>query len=551
MKNTLYACLAKFLILPAVMMTALTGCDPTRESGDRPVKFTARSNGSSATKTFYKDGPGGSGKVRISWNESDKIKIFSPSGGSVQGATTEAVHPTDPAYKLGLHYAVYGLREIDNGAAGAQSTARLVLAGENPNGLTWAGSGDATFYAVYPHTTPYNAAGQGLSFVLTMPSAQSGDASGVASMPLVARTPDVESGKAVNLAFNPAFSAFEIHLRSAAGSGDIDLHSFTLSQDNTGRADSEKKYVTGTCYYNMEGAGIHYVTGTPAVSGEQACSESVTVNLSGQSITETREVVFTLFTLPDELDRVSVTVNFTKDGRTKSRTLKLKRNNAWIRFPACHKARISGLALDGGASWELTVEGEVLPWDGYSQSLDHHVSIQEKVSVSGAIENTTAWQSTVGGGSSSHYAEAGGYSKYHQIRTLNRDLPENRRHFTVTFTPTAPTGGYWMLVPTFRAGDTESPKHFRFEVVLPGGDVSSQLRGPILNSAVTIRIYPKDYVLSDINTYDVWFRTFFSPSRNFSPSINADSEFQDAHSDGRFSYWTFRLAHYEGYYTED
>jgi hypothetical protein len=183
------------------------------------------------------------------------------------------------------------------------------------------------------------------------------------------------------------------------------------------------------------------------------------------------------------------------------------------------------------------------------------------VNILHSIETTDSWK-TAHGNSSNHYFDtnwveqgttgygegSNNYAKNYQIRTLNRDLPLSDRYFTITFTPSAPVGGYWQLIPQYKAGDTQSPRHFRFERSVPGGGKSADLYGQILTSQETIKIYPVDWDPSDVNTYSVWFTCLFSTSPTFANSINADTEFQDVHSDGRFSYWVFRLQQYQGQY---
>lgn len=537
----------KILLLSSLVIFALlAGCEPTLNHNGRQVKFSARSNGVS-TKTAY-DGEA-SGYAIIAWQERDQIRIYSPK--NADGVITGPSESTPAGSTFGYYFADYGLTGFT--LSGHEHKAKLVLAESNPNGLTWVtDGGSATFYSIYPKDVAVNSSGDNLRAVVTIPNEQNGwvnknpeDITAVAEYPLVARQ-TAENGDAVDLRFDPAFSAFEFHLKSA--DKNITLNSFELSTEGD-------TYLTGTCYYDIDSKEASFVPSN-ASTLEENCKKSVKFYFPENTvITSTNEVKFTIFALPAELSQMTIRVNF--DG-SKSRSLKLKQNDEWISFPACHKARINGLALEGGDSWRLEIDGNVLSWHGLDVTIDQQVSIQGKVAISGTIESTNAWQTDVGGGRDNHYADSdwviggtSGYDKNYQIRTLNRDLPEEDRYFTMTFTPTAPTGGYWKLIPTFKEGDNESYKHYRFEVILPGGEPSTQLTGQIINSQVTVKIYPQDWSLSDMNTYDMWFTCYFSPSINFTPSISADSEFQDVHGDGRFSYWVFRLAQYSEHWIDE
>jgi len=582
------------LCLAGIMLYLAAGCETTFEQKGRDVKFTASSRGSVSTKTAY-GSETNDGYAIIAWEDNDQIRIYSPNtnyligsegsaqevvvvGEGVGGTTFDYVYDDykvkpDPLPQSGhIHGAT-----LEN----VQSSTNL-----DGRGLYWNLSDNAaepaTFYGVYPPSVGASwFRNGGLAFEVVVSKNQTPLEPQINSLPLLAMQTVAEpsTSSKVNLQFYPAFTAFEFNLKSEDL---ITLKSFTLETS------SDDCYVTGTCLYApaLKGQGqgqdpfyllnsqLYYIDANNKQfwQGYESCEKSLTIDFPtgtqiGPEVGETpaKEVTFTLFALPNDLDQMSITVNLTTiDGSTKSRKLKLQQKDSnnefqWITFPAGHKARIKGLAVDKGATWLLDIDGKVLPWNGYDEKIKAQVTLQGKVSITGAIENTYAWKSTVGKEldagdniTDNHYETDGTYSQFYQVRTLNTysEIAEADRYFLLTFTPTAPTGGYWELVPTFKDGDTESRNHFKFELEdRPNAGFKpvemDELNGPILNSIVKIRIIPKNYEWSDPNTYNLWFKYYCRTSKTSAP-ISGDSEFQDVHRDGRFSYWTFRLGQYEG-----
>ena len=330
----------------------------------------------------------------------------------------------------------------------------------------------------------------------------------------------------MTLYFNPAFTAFEFHLKSL--DEEIELVNFTL--------ESGAKNLSGKLVAEITGTGETATLGEPTIS-DGGKTVKITFPANTKITKNGDEQVFTLFALPQAYNDLTLKFNVKVGGVAETRSFPLKNTSGWISFAPFKKHRITGLRMPGSM------------WNGYSETIDSQVSVEGKVQITGDIESVYM---DVDSDYKNHYKSAFGYSKFYQIRTLDRGTTPIRPgeeetprvplgHFEMTFRPTAPVGGYWQLIPQFKDGDTESPKHFRFEVVLPGGVISDQLTGPIINEAITVKIYPKDYESSDMNVYEVWFTAYFSPSKSFNPLISADSEFQDVHGDGRFSYWTFRL----------
>ena len=520
----------------------------------REIRFRAATvipGGQAGTKTVY-SGDVANGRERIDWLPSDVIRVAS------DVARTEG----------DLYYAEYTISGTPSDE-GEVSKADLDVSGE---GLLW-GDGTHHFWGIYPSraiaVSGSTASVSGLSISDTQDVIDDADHKTTSST-LTAFAPDMgsawmladkagvtESTSAFELGFYPAFTAFEFTLKNQLAAP-LTVKSFTLSSSSTD--------IAGTFDVTAFADG-----GLSTFDNFSSGSKSIAVGFgsTGVEITDEKFLTFTVLALPRDLSNLSVTINIDKGGQTLSRTLALKYSsshathpNESITFDACKKHRITALAVDGEEFWSLSLSGDVNYWNGEERSIEQSVSISGKVNILHSIETTDSWKAAHGNSSNHYYdtywLEQGttgygvddgiNYSKNYQIRTLNRDLPVSDRYFTMTFTPSAPVGGYWQLIPQYKEGDTQSPRHFRFERSVPGGGKSADLYGQILTTQETIRIYPVDWDPSDINTYNVWFICLFSTSPTFTNAINADSEFQDVHSDGRFSYWVFRLEQYQGQY---
>lgn len=526
---------SKTLLLLAGMSLLLAGCQKEgRNGGDADlIRFSASAR--PETKTAYgdyeNDNNGDPVWQRIEWQVDDLVRIFSPEA-------------TD-RYNDSKHYADYRVVEVSN--SGRISEAKIVNSADdndNDNGLLWGDADSYMFYGIYPMLTGSVATTDNVnscSFTGAKIDANQGTGDLSVNMPkygyLTAVKAGVSSRSNVRLEFEPAFTAFEVTLKAREDVvGEITLVDFNLV--------SLGDDVLGGPF------SINYSGTDRSFDFSSATDKTVGVTFpAGTTISATKGLTFTVYALPQTVSNLML--DFTvKDANNQNvhRRLKLTKSGSAIEFTGCRKHRIYGVAMPDGI-WQLEIDGDVLPWNGYSETIDSQVSVEGKVQITGDIESVYM---DVDSDYKNHYKSAFGYSKFYQIRTLDRGTTPIRPgeeetprvplgHFEMTFRPTAPVGGYWQLIPQFKDGDTESPKHFRFEVVLPGGVISDQLTGPIINEAITVKIYPKDYESSDMNVYEVWFTAYFSPSKSFNPLISADSEFQDVHGDGRFSYWTFRL----------
>lgn len=586
------------LTVLAASALLLTGCNPILPSEGNKVKFKARSKSQLATKTSYAGDAVGKTHEDIYWSEGDDIRIYS--------GNTAVVTPAFANYELVI--------------SSDKTRATLQNPAETPNGLAWVtdpaqGNDDVTFYAVYPPSTQGSESGW---FTMSIPSEQTFATPSETDMKhayMLAQNTLTRSqfNSEVSLEFYPAFTAFQINLKSK--DDELTLKKFRIYSETNHLAGAYygllKKVTTsdeaGNEYFSfntdkslrMDFACVLDDNNQPTslqneVFVEFPYYETETETEKNTKISPTSAVDFTLLALPygivnpladyatkPYLTDLWLEVTFLKKNGNEvvevKKKLALKQTTTttvgeesttttdFYKFASCKKYCINGLAVDGGDKWRLSIDGEILPWTYYKEeltSLDqiNVYSVQDPitgsyhtVSITGSIETTQEWRDDHNG-STNHEIAYQGYSRYYQVRTLNWNLPIsplNKQFIEMSFLPQAPIGGYWQMVPEFLG--TNSDKHFSFQVKTEGvtdWEVQDAPHGQILNHMVYVRIYPKDWE-GDLNTYEMILKCYFSPNHNFDPTYSADSELQDMHGNGQFSYWRFRLEKGSGIYTPD
>lgn len=358
----------------------LAGCQKeifTRKGQVAEVPFGASSNSSnSKTRTEY--GTFSNGKQEILWNDSDEIRVYSPTAARRVGlesamANLEPGQEPDPSSLY--FWADYGVIPFEDDKTQAKINNLSNDGQGNPydqsqvdyevgNGLAWVYGQDSvkhTFYAIYP--APYSAEGKNNTlngcnglFNLSIPSgnqafSEMGNISSYGYMTAVSEPLKASPNAKVLLDFYPSFSAFEISIRSAAEA--IALSEFKLISANEGLtgAYSVSYDANGNADYDCSGTG-----------------KEITVNLTGNSApaaSENKDLVFSVLALPR--DYTSLTVQFTTiTGVTRS--LKLKYDDDYsdtslagksIKFSGLKRHRIYGLVLPSG---ELLVSVGTAPW---------------------------------------------------------------------------------------------------------------------------------------------------------------------------------------------
>ena len=505
------------LLLMAAALTVLSGCDPTLiDEGGRKVKFTAVSKADPATKTAYGSVTGTT--QMIAWSENDKLRIYSPKdeNGGVVGDLSGSVSWTEDAQtkKIDYVYADYTVKDIDNSSSAPLSKA--TLKNVQDNGLSWAGSNGATFYAAYPYNTEISVNEQksNLCFVINVPAGnadtpagtQTGLPADVSTMPLLSIKENVSSGSDVSLDFYPFFSTFELQLKSLNES--LTLTSAILFIDPTGMTPAEKAkmWLSGSCYYDLNllkdrsmvvDGNTHYLKNA-VLQFDDDVKKDIEVSIDNKVITSTTQQTVTFFTLPCTIDHLCLRVNYTHNGTAYSKMIRLKQNDNWVSFAAGHKTVIKGLAVNPDL-WTfktITLTGKALEWETESISTISDKSPQaSQFAVTGARNIYDI-----------HHNDDG--KKYRQYWLL-RDGGELKTA-VVTFKIFSPQSGTYEIIPQ---GDTR-----HFDAAPETGSWTGRING---TTTVTFKVRPN---ANATETSKIWFKTTVTDMNG--QVFNIDSETQ-------------------------
>ena len=325
----------KTIFILATALATFSSCQRLNLGG-KPVRFSASAK-SDATKTVY-SGDSTGNHEDIYWEDGDQILIQS----------SDAAVASTPGGETSVVYN----RAVNEDRTTATITNTVT------NGLTWNETDDVTFYGVYPAGTGIRGTGQfNMSIDKDQVYADLIDPSTTTDMSsayMLART-DVSGGAStVPLEFYPAFTAFEIHLANrtpegSTGTGDITLNSLSVksTSDDLSGAYYSSSWSGGKAAFTADGTGYKEVTvAFPA----------------NTTISDTKEVAFTLFVLPvKNVTNLYLEVTFETSNGTKTKKLNLKQNGNFITFDACKKHRLIGVTLDSGETWDLYMTLDIIP----------------------------------------------------------------------------------------------------------------------------------------------------------------------------------------------
>ena len=584
---------SKTLLLLAGMSLLLAGCQKEGHYDDDKglIRFSAATR--PGTKTVYSGVDVTEGTVtyeRIDWKENDRIRIWSPEATDrydLNHAADYKVVQVTPDGRRSTAKIVNASTEypVDPGVPDPS-------AGENDNvnGLVWGDADTYTFYGTYPVLTGTVAKTNGTpsaSFTgLEIEADQgTGDLS-VNNMPkygyLTAAKTGVSNGSDVRLEFEPAFTAFEVTLQAQTGvEGEIPIVNFELV--------SEGDDVLAGPF------GISYSGTTRSFDFSEATGKTVGITFpNGTTIApatataDAKTLTFTVFALPHTVSNLMLRFTVKDDaGQNVTRKLRLTKDDGPIEFTGCRKHRIFGMAMPKDV-WRFELDPLVLPWAGVTEETSFAENIQAKAisfvndtdGKYGALEETDAWKNSEGlrlnrlagkdRPGSNHYeafdtnpaitsfldyetfmgqteAQKATYLRehptYYELYFQQRHMLVTGvadPHFVITFTPMAPLAGYWTLKPE-SVGDQGGVEGFQFKI-LDGEQwqTTGWNSGQIMGVPVTIGIWPAPD--SDrTKEYAMIIKAVFSTSKFGDPAFNADTEMQDVHGDGRYSYWKFIL----------
>lgn len=356
-------------LLAALSVAGLAGLSCTKEIG-RPgggIQFSAHVGGTSTRTSYSGEGTSSGGhltKERIDWTDGDLMTVYSPQAVMLDGTT----HVSD--YRVKSHVKLTG-----------NLISRATVDPADKNGLQW-GSGDHTFYAMYPSaaTSGFTTAEKekvsltGTQMTGTIPSSQSLTWDGQRGMPqmryayMFATASCPVNTESVNLPYYPQFTAFEFQIGSGKNAK-VELTSFTLTAATGSNA------VAGDFAYAIEDVNTS-VSGDPLALDKftfSNISQSITVSFTGLTggkltVLEGKPVTFTVLALPQELTGLSISFTGEQIG---TRTLKLNDNSGnALTFSAREKHLVHGLSFpkiltttEEDVIWDTETLLEGLIWD--------------------------------------------------------------------------------------------------------------------------------------------------------------------------------------------
>lgn len=485
----------------------LAGCQKTglMDGSKSSVKFSAVSSTSIDTKAVYATGDdaytieGNKKYQRIDWQAGDQIFVWSD----------KATDRADADQKWSLYSVTSSITN-----SGRLSTASVTAS--NGNGLVWGEAGAYTFFGVYPGSST---AFDGNVYSASIASDQGVWDASSNELPLygymtaakqVNFSGDEDDLPEVKLSFEPAFTAFEINLKSKDKA--LSISSFELS--------SEDEALAGPF-------GISFNGTTRTFDLSQATSQVVSVSFAeGTQIapaTESasaKELTFTVFALPQDYTKLTIRFTVIVDGTdpVQTRTLSLKlmekdettgEPSNYITFPACAKHVLTGIQMGDVWSFKtITLNGFVIEWDPEDVTYE----------ITDGLPQASQFQV--------HGTDI--YNVY-QLHPNNADAKALRQTWVlgnntayVSFKVISPAGGTWEIVPQ---GDIE-----KFTIT---GDLSGNINPRLATTAtkVSFSITPNGAVDGD----KIWFKTYVTDTKgtddtsdDITYSLDSETQLYDA-----------------------
>lgn len=520
------------LILAGLVL--LAGCqkDGNHLKGGQSIRFTAGS-GAPATRTAYSGVTttvDGRDIERIDWVSGDLIRIYSDK------ATDRVTNQ---------HFSDYSIGTVTEDGRYSRGT---LTTNPDGNGLVWSEEGgDYTFFGVYPSSGATIDPASGAATGATIPASQTvaGTGTGTGSFKIDGTVTPVNTtvlkpdmGKAlmfarkllninaakVNLDFYPAYTAFEISLVCGDDAEDVALTGFTLTSRDIDAAHPGTPLTGNFTAVIQEDNATTYTCPTELTSD----NGKITFDLTGRMISKSKGLTFTVFALPQDLTNLKIRFDLA-DGTY--RAIDLKKDGAFINFPACRKHRITGIAMPH-TTWKFAIDlgPMVLPWELISTETDFSKQI------SSSKFKITHHNTEMLDPNGDDFEDIMPGDHYYNVRTLKTD---EFNHFVVKFTPTAPLGGYWFLTPVPLGGDPAD--YFIVEVWNEAENLGSpSLQGPINAQEVTLHIsLSPNPSIDRTKPHSLILKGNFSVLPDGEEQISADSELQDVHAPDSFSWWKF------------
>jgi len=299
-----------------------SGCikDKEKDFAEDQVSFSANT-GALETRTEY----GASGQNNtvqyVDWVDGDRITILMSTGSSDN-------------YTIAREYTGSDSDGISKASLTAQSS-----------GLSWgSGTGDRTFYAMYPAAGTEGSTLTSSAMTAVIPATWKPNDDDLVRLPLgyMYATLTTPRTRTVSLTFNPKFTAFCFTLKNPTGSP-VTLSSLSLS--------SASKAMSGTFTVNPSTGAIKSL---PTPGDNKSVTVDFTLLTDGGLVIPAGSQAspgtktFTIVTVPDTFNDLTVTC--TKSGGA-SRTLGLKKAGTYLSFDALKKHNIS-ITLPSFADFE-------------------------------------------------------------------------------------------------------------------------------------------------------------------------------------------------------
>ena len=342
------------------MLTTASCQDALVRYGTGDAITFAVSGVSAETRASYSGDLDGT-KERIDWEVNDTIRIF-------------CAQVSEPESK----YADYRVSAAST-EGGAVSDARIE--GLGGVGLRW-GSGDHTFYAVYPSPKVDGVATgiSGSTVTANLPAVQgvSGDITSTGgnytakpdlkNMLMTARsaaynpTDGIPSGE-VFLSFIPLTTAIEFTITNGTGA-ELDLTAVQLISGN-GKTGAEP-VISGAFSVDLDQEPPACTSASPT-SADQAADRTLTINVGTAekplAIAEGKSFTFTFFLNPvHDFDDLSFRIVKSDDSFLSTRLGYT--DGSGIEFPKSVKSTVKGLLVPEGAQWTVKYAPQVNRWSG-------------------------------------------------------------------------------------------------------------------------------------------------------------------------------------------
>ena len=345
------------ILLGGLSLLALAGCSKqgidrlfSRAAGDEVVFGTSTGN-SLSTKTVYGPAVEDGQRQQIRWQVLDQFRVYS------DVAKHRYLDQNWADYQIKQDAAITNSGTVSLVEAGSIEpiTKATIGNGVSKNGLVWS-EGDQEFYAIYPMSNfSYSDKVVSGAFI---PETQDGKAEDVKQYGYLVAKASATGGAgsngaitgAVELAFEPAFTAFEITIKAdESETADIPVKKFELL--------SGAEALSGAFSVNFATSAATYTCPASASNISVTFPEGTKIGK-----TEETQLKFTVFALPQDFSKLSLRFTLEDDV---TRTLPLTYAKAKdghaagdaIEFDGCLKHRIYGLAMQN--RWILYVNPTV------------------------------------------------------------------------------------------------------------------------------------------------------------------------------------------------